>query len=242
MRALIVEDERLARELLRKFLESIPGIEIIAECQNGFDAVKIINAEKPDLIFLDIQMPKLNGFEMLELLDYQPLVIFTTAYNQYAIKAFEVNAVDYLLKPFSEERLSDAVEKARLKLKDKKTFTIPQLPSTTDGSFLKRIVVKDGSSIFVIDVDDIRYFEAQDDYVLIHTADKKYLKQKTMKFYEDNLNPDDFIRIHRSYICPIKEIKQIELLEKETYQIKLTDKKVLPVSKTGYERLKEVLK
>lgn len=242
MKAIIVEDERLARELLRKFLESIPDIEIIAECQNGFDAVKIINAEKPDLIFLDIQMPKLNGFEMLELLDYQPLVIFTTAYNQYAIKAFEVNAVDYLLKPFSEERLSDAVEKARLKLKDKKAFTIPQLPSTTDGGFLKRIVVKDGSSIFVIDVDNIRYFEAQDDYVLIHTADKKYLKQKTMKFYEDNLNPHDFIRIHRSYICPIREIKQIELLEKETYQIKLTDKKVLPVSKTGYEKLKQVLK
>jgi two-component system, LytTR family, response regulator len=241
IRTLIVEDERLARELLKKFLEDIPEIELTGECSNGFDAVKKINAEKPDLLFLDIQMPKLNGFEMLELLDEQPLVIFTTAYNEYAIKAFEVNAVDYLLKPYSEERLRDAVDKVKEKLRSPE-HRPTVFPITADGKYLDRIAVKDGSNIFIIPADEIKYIEAQDDYVMIYTAQRKYLKQKTMKYYEENLDPKEFVRIHRSYITALKEIKQIDLLEKETYQVILSDKKKLPVSRTGYERLKELLK
>jgi two-component system, LytTR family, response regulator len=240
LKTLIIDDERLARELLKKYLEEFPEINLIGECANGFDAIKFINTEKPDLIFLDVQMPKLNGFEMLELIDSPPLVIFTTAYNQYAIKAFEVNAVDYLMKPFSEERLAVAVKKAVEKFKNTEKPLFAALPSTTAESFLERIVVKDGSRIFIIPAENIRYLEAQDDYVMIHTTDGKYLKQKTLKFYEENLNPGDFIRIHRSYIAAVKEIKQIELLEKETYQAILSDKKKLPVSKTGYEKLKEI--
>lgn len=242
MKVVIVEDERLARELLRKFLGSIEDVEITAECQNGFDAVKLINREKPDLIFLDIQMPRLNGFEMLELLDYIPLVIFTTAFNEYAIKAFEVNAVDYLLKPFSEDRFLDAVNKAREKLRGSSGSRVPAFPATLNGGYLERVIIKDGSSIFIESVDNIRYILAQDDYVMIHTPARKYLKQKTMKYYEENLDPEDFIRIHRSCICAVKEIRNIELLEKETYQVKLSDNTRLPVSKTGYDKLKEIFR
>ncbi|RPI66117.1 MAG: DNA-binding response regulator, partial [Ignavibacteriales bacterium] len=164
------------------------------------------------------------------------------AYNQFALQAFEVNAIDYLLKPFSEERLNAAVDKARKKFSEKISSPAPSLPATPDGSFLNRIVIKDGSSIFIVPVDIIKYIEAQDDYVMIHTSDKKYLKQKTMKFYEENLNPAEFIRIHRSFICSVREIKQIELLEKETYQVILADRKKLPVSKSGYEKLREILR
>jgi two-component system, LytTR family, response regulator len=242
IRTILVEDEHPARELLKKYLSEIPGIEIIGECQNGFEAVKMIGKEKPDLIFLDIQMPKLNGFEMLELLDDPPVVIFTTAYNQYAIKAFEVNAVDYLLKPYSEDRLKEAVERGRDKIRSTVKEQRVSLPSTIDGSYIDRIAVKDGQNIFLIPVEKINYLEAQADYVMVYTVERKYLKQKTMKYYEENLNPKDFIRIHRSYIVNLKEIKQIDLLEKETYQVTLTDKKKLPLSKSGYDKLKELLR
>jgi two-component system, LytTR family, response regulator len=242
IRTILVEDEHPARELLKKYLSEIPGIEITGECQNGFEAVKMIGKEKPDLIFLDIQMPKLNGFEMLELLDDPPVVIFTTAYNQYAIKAFEVNAVDYLLKPYSEDRLKEAVERGRDKIRSTVKEQRVSLPSTIDGSYIDRIAVKDGQNIFLIPVEKINYLEAQADYVMVYTVERKYLKQKTMKYYEENLNPKDFIRIHRSYIVNLKEIKQIDLLEKETYQVTLTDKKKLPLSKSGYDKLKELLR
>jgi two-component system, LytTR family, response regulator len=241
IRTIIVEDERLARELLKKYLHSIVEIELIGECQNGFEAVKKINTEKPDLIFLDIQMPKLNGFEMLELLEEAPVVIFTTAYNHYAIKAFEVNAIDYLLKPYTEERLKEAVERAFEKIK-KPVKEKKDLPARFDGSYLDRIAIKDGTNIVIIPTDKVKYIEAQDDYVMIFTSEGKYLKQRTMKYYEENLNPADFVRIHRSYIAAVKEIKQIDLLEKETYQAILTDKKKLPVSKTGYDKIRELLR
>jgi two-component system, LytTR family, response regulator len=184
IRTILVEDEHPARELLKKYLSEIPGIEITGECQNGFEAVKMIGKEKPDLIFLDIQMPKLNGFEMLELLDDPPVVIFTTAYNQYAIKAFEVNAVDYLLKPYSEDRLKEAVERGRDKIRSTVKEQRVSLPSTIDGSYIDRIAVKDGQNIFLIPVEKINYLEAQADYVMVYTVERKYLKQKTMKYYE----------------------------------------------------------
>jgi two-component system LytT family response regulator len=244
--AILIDDETLARELVKKYLSYHQNVEIAAECSNGFDAVKKVSELKPDIIFLDIQMPKINGFEMLELLENPPIIIFTTAYDQYAIKAFEVNAVDYLLKPFSQERFDEALDKAFSLLENKnlQADKIKELVKTHDKKIepLERIVVKDGSEISIIPVEEIKLLEAQDDYVMIHTQLKKYLKQKTMKYFEENLNPNDFIRIHRSFIVAAKEIKKIELNEKESYQIILTDKKKLPLSKSGHSKLKEFFK
>ncbi len=245
-RAIIIDDEKLAREIIKGYVKNNYNIEVVAECSNGFDGFKKINELTPDLIFLDIQMPKINGFEMLELLDNPPTIIFTTAYDQFALKAFEVNAVDYLLKPFSVERFKEALDKALVHLKDKKfnTSTVKNLIVEKDSSneFLDRVVIKDGPKISIVPSDKIMYLEAQDDYVMIHSDEGKFLKQKTMRYFEGHLNPKDFVRIHRSYIASIKRIKKIELLEKESYQVVLEDKTSLPVSKTGYERLKEILK
>lgn len=244
--AIIIDDETLARELIKKYISHHQNIEIISECSNGFDAIKKINEKKPDLIFLDIQMPKINGFEMLELLENPPVIIFTTAYDHYALKAFEVNAVDYLLKPFSQERFDEAVDKAFTYLENKslQESKIKELVKINDqrNDFLERIVVKDSQDISIIPLENIRWLEAQDDYVMIHTLQKKYLKQKTMRYFEEHLNPKDFIRIHRSFIVALKEIKKIELLEKESYQVVLADKKTLPLSRAGYNKLKELLK
>ena len=245
IKVIIIDDELLARQIIVKYLSVYDDVEIICECQNGFEGIKAVNEFNPDIIFLDIQMPKLNGFEMLELIDKKPIIIFTTAYDQYAIKAFEVNAIDYLLKPFPQNRFDEAVKKARLQLTSGQVET-PKLDNLLKHSeenieYIDRIVIKDGSKISIIETDSIRWLEAQDDYVMINSSEGKYLKQKTMKYFEDHLDPDDFIRIHRSYIVKIKEIKQIELLEKESYQVKLKEGKSLPVSKTGYAKLKEVL-
>ncbi|NWF90258.1 MAG: LytTR family transcriptional regulator DNA-binding domain-containing protein [Ignavibacteriaceae bacterium] len=244
--SIIIDDETLARELVKKYAAHHPNVEVVSECSNGFEAIKKINECKPDIIFLDIQMPKINGFEMLELLEDPPIIIFTTAYDQYALKAFEVNAVDYLLKPFSQERFDEALKKALSFLENKslQEQKIKELVKLNEQQkeILERIVVKDMQNISIIPIDDVKYLEAQDDYVMIHTSNKKYLKQKTMRYFEEHLNPRDFIRVHRSYITAIKEIMKIELAEKETYQLILKDKKILPVSRSGYTKLKEILK
>ncbi len=246
IKVIIIDDEKLARDIIKKYLSSNSGIEIISECSNGFEAVKEITDKSPDLIFLDIQMPKISGFEMLELIENPPAIIFTTAFDQYAIKAFELNAIDYLLKPFSLERFNEAVQKAMDRIQDKtlakKVAEDIQKHNETNIEYLERIVVKDKSNIFVIPVDSVQWFEAQDDYVMIHTKQGNYLKQKTMKFFEDHLNPNDFIRIHRSYIAALKEIKKIKLMEKETYKVILNDDTKLSVSKSGYNNLKQWFK
>jgi two-component system LytT family response regulator len=243
---IVIDDETLARELIKKYLGYHENIEIISECSNGFDAIKKINELKPEIIFLDIQMPKINGFEMLELLENPPVIIFTTAYDQYALKAFEVNAVDYLLKPYSQERFDEALTKAvnQLESKSLRKDKFKELSESNlqPNDYLERIVVKDGTDISIIPLENIRYFEAQDDYVMIHTHQKKHLKQKTMRYLEEHLNPKDFIRIHRSFIVSIKEIKKIELAEKDTYNVVLEDKKNLPLSRTGYAKLKDILR
>jgi two-component system LytT family response regulator len=244
--AIIIDDETLARELIKKYCSPHQNIEILSECSNGFDAIKKINEAKPDLIFLDVQMPKINGFEMLELLEDTPVIIFTTAYDQYALKAFEVNAIDYLLKPYSQERFNEAVDKAFTYLDNKslQESKIKQLVRVQDSNkeYLERVVVKDGQDITIVPSENIRWLEAQDDYVMIHTHQKKYLKQKTMRYFEEHLDPKDFIRIHRSYIVALKEIKKIELMEKDSYQVVLGDQKTLPLSRSGYSRLKELLR
>jgi two-component system, LytTR family, response regulator len=244
IRTIIIEDEALARNLLKNYLKDNEKISIIAECENGFDGLKAINELKPDLVFLDVQMPKLTGFEMLELIEFRPEIIFTTAYNQFAIKAFEQHAVDYLLKPFSKERLLIAVERAIEKIKTNNTGETPidKLTEMPESDLLERVVVKDKSKIHIIPVEQIRYIESLDDYVMIYTKERRFVKQKTMKFFEDHLNPKEFIRIHRSYIVKVEEIGEIQQYEKESHIVILkNDHTKLKVSKTGYKNLKEVL-
>jgi two-component system, LytTR family, response regulator len=241
-KAIIIDDEELARILIRNYLKEYPGIEIIGECENGFEGIKAIADLKPDLIFLDIQMPKLNGFEMLELLDNPPEIIFITAHNEFAIQAFELNAVDYLLKPYSRERLISAVQKAREKIQSGNNQTsgkIPRLIQQPLTEKLERIVVKSGTKIKVIPVDKITYLEAQDDYVMIYSEEGKHLKQGTMKYYEDHLDDSRFIRVHRSYIVRIDQVTQLEPYSKDTYTLKLRNGANLKVSRNGLKSLKD---
>ncbi len=243
LRTIIVEDEELARNLMKSFLKDNESIEIIAECENGFEGVKMINELKPDLVFLDIQMPKITGFELLELLEHKPHIIFATAYDQYALKAFEYNAADYLLKPYSKDRLNEAVEKVveRVSKEGAESDVADKVADFPKDEYLERVVVKDRHKIHIIPVDQIRYIESMDDYVMIYTNEGRHMKQKTMKYFESGLNPKEFLRIHRSYIVKVEEINEIQQYEKESYIVILHDKTKLKVSKTGYKNLKEVL-
>jgi two-component system, LytTR family, response regulator len=240
-KAIIIDDEELARQLIRNYLKDFPGVEIIGECENGFEGVKAIADLKPDLVFLDIQMPKVNGFEMLELIDNPPEIIFITAHNEFAIRAFEMNAVDYLLKPYSRERLIAAVTKARERITAGNSMSekIPQLVQQPLSEKLERIVVKSGTKIKVIPVDKITYLEAEDDYVMIYTDEGKHLKQGTMKYYEDHLDDARFIRVHRSYIVRIDQVTQLEPYSKENYLLKLKTGVTLKVSRNGLKSLKD---
>lgn len=243
IKALIIDDEQLARQLIRNYLKTFTGIEIIGECENGFEGARSIAELKPDLVFLDIQMPKLNGFEMLELIDNPPEIIFITAHNDFAIRAFEMNAVDYLLKPYSQERLTSAIQKAAEKIRSgvTKDKNIDQLIHQPLSEKLERIVVKTGTKIKVIPVDKISYFEAQDDYIMLYTDDGKHLKQGTMKYYEDHLDSSKFIRVHRSYIVRIDQVVQLEPYSKDNYLLKLKNGTALKVSRNGLKNLKDKL-
>ncbi len=247
-KAIIIDDEPLSRNITKQFLLEYSFINVVAECSDGFEGIKKINQLQPDIVFLDIQMPKLNGFEMLELLDSLPVIIFITAYDQYAIKAFEVNAADYLLKPFSKERFDEAINKAKtfLQKNTSQSELIKKLIShsgkTFDDQFLERVVIKKENKIIILPVSSIKWIEAQDDYVMIYSTEGKFLKQKTMKYFENNLNPKNFIRIHRSYIVAVDQLESIELIQKNSYQVITHDKTLLPVSKSGYEKLKELIK
>jgi two-component system LytT family response regulator len=241
--AIIIEDEELSRTLIINYLKDFGEIEILRECANGFEGIKAISELKPNLVFLDIQMPKLNGFEMLELLDNIPEIIFITAHNEYAIKAFELNAVDYLLKPYSRERLVEAVKKAigRIKSQRPADKNIGKLINQSFGDIIERVVVKTGSKIKVIPVQKIQYLEAQDDYVMIYTEDSKHLKQATMNFFEAHLDPKQFIRVHRSYIVKIDQVVQLEPYEKDNYIAILKSGAKIKVSKSGMKNLKAML-
>jgi two-component system LytT family response regulator len=207
--------------------------------------MKGINEHKPDLVFLDVQMPKITGFEMLELMDSPPDIIFTTAYDQYAIKAFEMNAVDYLLKPFSKERFDQALEKARTRFakasaeKPDVKQVIEQMDEKPDNIF--RVVVKKGNDIHVIPVEKLIYIEAKDDYVMLYTQDGRYLKEKTMRYYESHLDPAFFIRVHRSYIVRVDQVKRLEPYGKSSYLAVLSNGQKVNVSLAGYKKLKEIL-
>ncbi len=247
MRALkiaIVDDEELARGRLREYLSECLDVEIVAECANGFEAVKAVTDLKPDLLLLDIQMPRLDGFEVLELVGSEVSVIFVTAYDKYALRAFEVHAVDYLLKPFSSERLRDALNRARRRLEGKQPLPAKELVSAAraPGVYVERVAIRDGSNVYVVPVSKIDYVEAQDDYVCFRTEGKGLLKQQTLGEVETVLNPAQFVRIHRSYILNIDRLAKLELYAKDSHAAILRDATRLPVSRSGYARLSAVLK
>lgn len=245
IRTVIVEDEAPARDIIKHYLADLDYIEIIAECSDGFSGLKTISTLKPDLVFLDIQMPRLTGIEMVEVMTEKPEIIFTTAYDQFAIRAFELNAVDYLLKPFQKRRFLEAVKKAADKIQsgtaNRKPASELLQKQPENSPPVNRVVVRKGNAINLIPVDQIKFVEAQDDYVMIHHVNGKALKQQTMKFYEDNLPKSDFVRIHRSYIVRVEEIKRIEPYGKDNHIAILQSGDKLPVSRTGYQQLREDL-
>lgn len=243
LKAIIVDDEALARAVVREHLASHPEIEVLAECGNGFDAVKAVHDLNPDLVFLDIQMPKLDGFEVLELLDPLPAVVFVTAYDQYALKAFEAHAVDYLLKPFSRERFEEALAKVQEKIRAKAPLPVAPADLSAAGRPwpLERLVVRDGGKVTLIAMSKLDYVQAQDDYVELHSEGRGILKQQTLASLEAQLDPTRFIRIHRSFILNLDRLVRLEQQPSESWLAVLQNGKKLPVSKTGYQRLKEIL-
>jgi len=243
MRVIIIDDEDLARGIVREYLAPHADIQIIAECSNGFDAVRAIAELKPDLVFLDVQMPKLNGFEVLDLLDVKPRVIFVTAYDSYAIKAFEVNAIDYLLKPYSRERFEKALVRVAGETLVESSDALANLTRNARSRAvpLERILVRDGSRVHVIPAPMVDHIEAQDDYVTIHSRGKKYLKLERLSELETALDPKQFVRIHRSHIVNIERLVRLETYAKDSRLVVLSDGTKLPVSRSGYEKLKAFL-
>lgn len=242
--ALIIDDEPPARAVIRSYLEKHTAIRVEGECSNGFEALKSIQEVNPDLLFLDVQMPKVSGLELLEVLDEVPVVVFSTAYDQYALKAFEMSAADYLLKPYSQERFDKAMEKVMDHLYNgRKTNAKEVIQNRAEASndHLDRIVVKTGNKMHVIPAGKVRFIEASEDYVMIHAENSRHLKAQTMRYYEDHLNPGNFVRIHRSYIVNINFVERLEPYDKDTYVAIMTEGQRLKISRTGYRKLKETL-
>lgn len=246
IRTIIIDDEQPARDLVLHYLSKHPEFDVIAEASDGFKGIQVIQEYKPEVVFLDIQMPKLTGFEMLELIEAKPLIIFSTAYDQFAIKAFEMNAVDYLLKPYSKDRFNQTVLKIKEKLNDANNSIneanknlIQSVDDTTEQ--INRIAVRTAQKIQVVAVKDVKYFEAADDYVMIHTKEGRYLKEKTMKYFEQHLDRNQFVRIHRSFILNLAEMQKIERYEKDCHVVILKDDNRLKVSASGYKLLRERL-
>lgn len=242
MRVLIVDDEHLARALLREYLAGHPDIEVVGECANGFEAVKAIGELEPDLVFLDIQMPKLDGFEVVELAGAGPHYIFATAYDGFALKAFEVHAIDYLLKPFSRERLAQALAHARSRRPQPGQVEAVVADAAQRRGILERVLIKDGARVHVVPSASIDYIEAQDDYVQVTAAGKAYLKNQRMSELEAQLDPQVFIRIHRSYIVNLGAIARIEPASKDNYCAVLKDGTRLPISRSGYQKVRELMR
>src|SRR5262249_43415538 len=244
MRIAIVDDEELARKIVREYLVDVEDVEIVAECANGFEAVKAVTDLKPDLLLLDIQMPRLDGFEVLELVGREVCVIFVTAYDKYALRAFEVHAVDYLLKPFTLERLREALNRARGRLDSMESFPVSELAAAAraPGVHLERVAIRDGANVHVLPVSKIDYIEAQDDYVCFRSEGKRLLKQQTLAEIESALDPAQFVRVHRSYILNIDRLAKLELYAKDSHAAILRDGTRVPVSRSGYARLNAVLK
>jgi two-component system LytT family response regulator len=250
LRAIVVDDEAPARALLREYLGAHADVEVVAECANGFEAVKAAGELAPDLVFLDVQMPKLDGFEVLELLEPRPAVVFCTAYDEFALKAFEVNAVDYLLKPFGRDRLAAALDRVRERraapAAGAASAPAPSaaalaIAAREPGRFTERLLVRDGANVHVVTLEQLDYLEAQDDYVAIHAGGKSWLKHATLAELAEGLDPARFVRVHRSYVVPVDRIARLELYAKDSRVAILRDGKELPVSRAGYARLRELM-
>jgi two-component system LytT family response regulator len=246
LRAVVVDDEPPARALLREYLGAHPGVEIVAECGDGFEAVKRVGELKPDLVFLDIQMPRLTGFEVLELLDPGPAIVFVTAYDEHALRAFEVNAVDYLLKPFGRERLADALARARERLRAAEAA--PAIPparlaaaSRPPGRWLDRILIRDGAQVHVIPVERVDFVEAQDDYVGVHAEGRMHLRAQTLSELADSLDPRRFVRVHRSFVVNLDRVARLETYARDSRVVVLQSGREIPVSRSGYARLREMM-
>jgi two-component system LytT family response regulator len=243
MKVIIIDDEPLARSIVKEYLQKHPQLQIVQECNDGFEGLKAIQEHQPDLVFLDIQMPKINGFEMLELIEQPPAVIFATAFDEYAIKAFEAHAIDYLLKPFNQDRFDKAINKwmdQKMINTEKATMDLLETASQSPSQN-NRIVVKNGSKIKIIPVHDVQYLEAADDYVKVHTGEGYFLKNKTMAHFEQTLDPQQFVRSHRSYIVNVQQITRIDPYEKDNHVAILRSGVKVPVSRSGYVKLRDVL-
>lgn len=245
IKALIIEDEKPATDLLLHYLENFPQVKITGTYSDGFSGLKAIHETRPQLVFLDIQMPKLTGLEILELLEYKPALVFTTAYDQYAVKAFEANAVDYLLKPFHADRFNVAVNKAIERISQKENFQ-PVIQSAIQSleqrpEKIERIAVRTGSKIQVIPADQILFLEADGDYVKIHTKEGNFLKEKTMRYFESALSENKFVRIHRSFIVNVDMIQKVEYYDKENHVAVLKNNERLKVSGSGYKLLRKAI-
>ena len=238
IKTILIDDEPLASSVLQEYLSQYPQFEIAAICQDGFQGLKAIQEHQPDLIFLDVQMPKITGFEMLELLEEPPAVIFTTAFDQYALKAFDAMAVDYLLKPFSTDRFAKAIDKY-LQTRSEDNFSSEELKNLAEKS--NRLVVRVKNDIKVIPTREVSFFEAEDDYIAIHCPSGKYLKKMTMKSLEEALDPRNFVRVHRSFMVNLGEVSKIEPYERDNYLVLLRSGAKVPVTKNGYARLRQVL-
>ena len=241
LRVVIVDDEEPARLAARQRLETIGGAEVVAECTNGFEAIKAVAEHKPDVMLLDVQMPKLDGFEVLEVVGRDVPVVFITAYDEFALRAFEVHAVDYLMKPFTPERLQEALD--RVRSRQAATVTPAQLRAAArkPGTPLDRVIIRDGADVHVLSVGKIDYVEAQDDYVAFHTAGRSLLKEQTLTELETQLDVRRFVRIHRSYLLNIERLGKVELYAKDSRVAILHDGTKLPVSRAGYQRLQQLL-
>lgn len=243
LKVVIVDDEAPARALMREYLSEHEDVVIAAECSDGFQAVKAVNELKPDVLLLDVQMPKLDGFEVLEMVGSETAVIFATAYDEYALKAFQVHAVDYLLKPFSAERLAEALQWARARIASTKVVDSQALTKAArkPGALLDRIVIRDRSTVHVIPIQKVDYIEAQDDYVGVHCGGKMLLKEQTLSYYEQELSSQGFVRIHRSYLLNIDRLARLDSDVGDNKLALLSNGTTLPVSRTGYNKLKELL-
>jgi len=241
LRVVIVDDEEPARMALRQDLGAEEGIEIVAECANGFEAVKAVSELAPDLLFLDVQMPKLDGFEVLDLVGRDVPVVFVTAYDEFALRAFEVHAVDYLLKPFSRERLAEALARARARQTPRPAPGALRETARPGGGPIERVVIRDGANVHVVPVEKIDYVEAQDDYVAFRTGGRSLLKEQPLADVEAQLDPRRFVRIHRSYLLNIERLAKVELYAKDSRIAILTDGTKLPLSRSGYQRLQQLL-
>lgn len=245
MRILIVDDEPLARTLLREHLCAIPDTEVAGEAENGFEAVRLTEELVPDLLLLDVQMPRLSGLEVVELLgDRAPAVVFVTAHDQYAVQAFAVQAIDYLLKPVEPSRLAESLRRvAARRAKPRESLDMSSLAAAArpPGQSLERILIREETQIHVLPVHTLDYIEAQDDYLEFVVGGKRYRKQQTMAQLETQLNPTHFVRVHRSFIVNVERISRVEPYAKDSWRIFLSGGSHVPLSRTGYARLKQLL-